>query len=139
MEGEAGAARPQHPQRSPRRPPASPPVLGWEGGSGPFCGHRPRSCLPRQFFTGRAKARLPGLRAAGAQALLPEGLEAPVRGAPGLRAPSPAQLASPSVNSSLMDCLRDLQSGRSKPKSAHSSGPAAPAPPGPPRLGMVMV
>lgn len=41
------------------------------------------------------------------------------------------QLISPSRNSSLMDCLRDLQSGRSKPKSAHSSDPL--------RFGMVMV
>lgn len=104
----------------------------------PFCGLCPRSCLPGQFSAERATARLPA-RAAGNPALLPEGLEAPVRGAPGPRAPCPAQLASPSVNSSLMDCLRDLQSGRSKPKSAHSSGPAAPAPPAPPRPGMVMV
>lgn len=51
----------------------------------------------------------------------------------GLLLPPPGdpQLISPSVNSSFMDCLRDLQSGRSKPKSAHSSAP--------PRLGMVMV
>lgn len=45
-----------------------------------------------------------------------------------------SQCMSLSANSSLMECLRVLQSGMSKPKSGHSSAPAVV-----PRLGMVMV